>query len=236
MEQATSSWKAGAAKICIAMRAHPRRAMDGEAGYWVPARWMVENREAALVLALICHRKLFGEVYLGLQPDYFWEMPHDSGVLCCPFIATSKVAPYAIRPGDIDLLIVPYERDELILERIVACEVKIVRASFANQGRSPNDFGRSQASASVELGFPYVALVHLVVSDASPKSAWRRSWALKMAEDDRVIPLGTRLKDLLPSDLIRRAYGRLVANADDDLGLAAVYAGRRPPATSPILS
>jgi hypothetical protein len=211
----------------IAMKAGPRRAGHGQIGYWVPSRWMKQNHEAALVIALICHRKLFGEVYLGLQPDYFWQMPHGSGVLCCPLVTTSDVAPYAIRPGDIDLLIVPYEHDELILDRIVACEVKVIRATFANQGKSPNDFGGSQASALVELGFPYAALIHLVVSDASPKSAWRRVWAGRMAENDLFIPMGKRLKDQLPGDLIRRAYGRLVANADDELGLAAVYVDRR---------
>ena len=44
--------ESGSREIRIAMRAHPRRARDGEVDYWVPARWMVENREAALVLAL----------------------------------------------------------------------------------------------------------------------------------------------------------------------------------------
>jgi hypothetical protein len=215
-------------ELRVPMIKQPFRARNGTKIMLRPFFKMKSDDELTLLLALICFRRLFGFVYSGLQPDYSWQMPHRSGVLCCPLVTTQKIAPHAKRPGDIDLLLIPYERDELILSRVLAIEAKVIRASFEKQSKSPNDFGNSQASALLDLGFPYTALIHFIVSDASPKAAWRKVPMGRVADGDRVIPLGSRLKDLLPADLIYRAYGRLLANAvRPEIGLAAVYIEKR---------
>jgi hypothetical protein len=153
-------------------------------------------------------------------------MPQDGGVLLRPVVTTSKIVAGAVRPGDIDLLVIPYQGKELILERTLAIEIKAIRASFAKQGKSPNDFGYSQTEGLSALGFPYVALVHLIVSDDSPEHAWRTMGRAEVLDGDtgRVRMLPDAPHDMLPGDLMDRAFGRLVANSrSKHHGLGAVY-------------
>jgi len=191
-------------------------------------RSVVDRRdELAVTVALLCQRQLFGSVYYGLQPDYFWSMPPSSGVLLAPVVPTACIAPGATKPGDIDLLIIPYEGQSIVLDRIMAIEIKIVRATYARQDRSPNEFGYSQAAGLSKLGFPYVALIHLVISDASPREAWRPTSVVEILDSfGRVKQMPDIEADLMPVDLINRSYGRLLSNSQDStLGLAAAYVG-----------
>jgi hypothetical protein len=66
----------------------------------------------------------------------------------------------------------------------MAIEVKAIRASFAKQGRSPNEYGFSQAAALIAIGFPYVTVAHLIVSDRSPRSAWRKMMGAVVLNSD----------------------------------------------------
>lgn len=163
--------------------------------------------------------------YRRVQPDYFDRMPRDSGVLICPLVNTGAILPSAVRPGDIDILIIPYENDELILHRVVAVEAKALRVQFVRQGKSPNQFGFSQASSLLELGFPYVAVAHLIVSDQSPPEHWREmSVARTIDEFGRIELLGKQTMDMMPAALIERALGRLQNNCcAPELGLISAY-------------
>ncbi len=144
-------------------RMRPPRPRAGQAGFFLPRTLIEDRHELALTISFITKRRAFGYAYAGIQPDYFFSMPQDSGVYVCPVVPTEILTSEIRYPGDIDLLIVPYEMDELVLDRVVAVEIKAVRASFANQGKSPNGFGVSQASGLLQMGFPYVALAHLIV-------------------------------------------------------------------------
>lgn len=203
----------------------PRAPRHGEPYAFVPPKWIRDQHEIALTLAWICHRKLWGQTYAALQPDFFWGMPQDGGVLLRPVATTSRIVAGAKRPGDIDLLVIPYHGRELILERTLAIEIKAIRASFAKQGKSPNDFGNTQAEGLTTLGFPYVALVHLIVSDDSPQHAWRMMGMAEILDSSgRARILSPAPHDMLPSDLMDRALGRLVANSKNPShGLGAVY-------------
>lgn len=204
----------------------PSAPRHGEPYAFLPPKWIRDQHEIALTLAWICHRKLWGQTYAALQPDFFWNMPQDGGVLLRPVATTSRIVAGAVRPGDIDLLVIPYQGRELILERTLAIEIKAIRASFARQGKSPNDFGYSQAEGLSALGFPYVALVHLIVSDGSPEHAWRMMGRAEIMDGTtgRVRMLPDAPHDMLPGDLMDRAFGRLVANSrNTHHGLGAVY-------------
>lgn len=206
----------------------PPRFREGDMAFALPASWLQKRHETAMTVSLITNRKLFGEVYSGLQPDYFDAMPPDSGVYVCPLVETTKLQPGVSRPGDIDLLIIPYEGDALILHRIVAMEIKVVRATFAKQGKAPNDMGFSQARALSALGFPYVALAHLIVSDRSPREMWRKMNVARVLDSDgRVEFLPSILADWLPIDLMNRSFGRLVKATSEQtrIGLVAAYLG-----------
>ncbi len=129
-------------------------------------------------------------------------------------------------PGDVDLLIVPYSDGRLWLSDAVAVEVKIVRASFLKQGRSPNKLGVSQARGLLDKGFPRVAVLHLITSDTSPPEAWRQMARTRILDSEgHCSPLEPVIVDMLPADLIRRTSGRLAAviGVDLPIGHVATY-------------
>lgn len=213
-------------EIRAPMKQRARLAQHGMPSFAVKRRWFETRDERALVCQWVSDLKPFGAAYCDLQPE--GVVAPRSGVLACPFIPTNRIVTDATYPGDIDLLLIPYESDDLILSRVMAIEAKAVRASYARQGKSPNEFGYSQASALLDLGFPYVALVHLVTSDISPREAWRKTGVARVLENDEVELLPDIDADLLPVDLLRRSFGRLVANCvNQEIGLVAAYVNDR---------
>lgn len=156
-------------------------------------------------------------------------MPKRSGVYICPIVPTKLLSNNSERPGDIDLLIIPYEEDELILDRVMALEVKAIRASFEKQGKSPNDFGFSQAKSLWQLGFPFVGVAHLIFSDTSPESAWRDIGVVRVVDEQgRAETLPDQRIDWLPIDLVGRAFGRLKATSPfEEIGLVSTFIGNK---------
>lgn len=203
----------------------PSHIEPGALAFPLPPRLVEQNAEVAVAVEFLARRRLFGDVYAQLQSNYFFEMPQGSGVFILPFFPTANLSPGATKPGDIDLLVVPYEGDQLVLHRTLALEVKVIRASFARPGRSPNEYGVSQARALRSLGFPFVGLIHLIVSDESPRDAWITLQAYEVL--DRAGNLGPAMSrdvDGLPFVLIDRAFGRLrVVCPDEDIGIAAAF-------------
>ena len=203
----------------------PKMLSSGDVAFRIPFSMARKNSEIALTLSLITNRRLFGVLYAGLQQDYFDHMHQNSGVFVRPVVTTKRISPQTNFPGDIDILVIPYEENFLILDRLLAIEVKIVRASFAKQGKSSNEFGVSQGKGLLDAGFPYAALIHLIVSDTSPREAWREVEVARIIDKDgRLEMLPETHIDLLPVDLIHRSFGRLLKqNPDNSLGLAAAY-------------
>lgn len=189
-----------------------------------------KDDEIAVGLQFICNRPLFGACYLRLASDYFWTMPYGSGVFISPFVPSDQILSKMRFPGDIDLLIIPYEEDRLITSRTLAVELKVIRASYERQGRSPNRFGFSQALSLLDHGFPRVAVIHLYTSDESPESAWRDVEIARIVDvDSGRVELQGRIKaDLMPVDLITRGFGRLKSNRPDDrIGVVSAYFSER---------
>jgi len=180
-----------------------------------------------MTASFVLQRRLFGLAYWQLQPDYFDSMPDNSGVYVSIAIPTNEVLPGTRNPGDIDLLIIPYEGNELILSRVMAVEVKIIRASFERQGKSPNEMGFSQAGELMKAGFPYVAVAHLIVSDQSPEHAWETMGQTRVLNDEGLCePVASVLIDTLPKRLLERGIGRLRSTrTKPEIGLAAVFLG-----------
>lgn len=122
----------------------PRHQEDGEIFFYVDAL-VNKDDEIALGLMNICDRKLFGAGYRKLVGNYFESMGNASGLMIYPFAKSSGIVPNLNFPGDIDLLIIPYKDHQLIVFKTWAIELKIIRAKFTKQEKSPNDFGFSQS-------------------------------------------------------------------------------------------
>lgn len=207
------------------IRRRPPKIGAGQAAYYIPNRYIEKRDEIALTMLFVAKRQLFGMAYSGLQPGYFWSMPRDSGVYVGLALPTRFFTTEVTRPGDVDLLVIPYEGDKLIVHRTLAIEIKAVRASFHRQGKSPNEFGFTQAGGLQAIGFPYVAVAHLIVSDASPQVAWREIGVARIIGDDGAAEMLDPIQtDCLPIDLMERSFGRILKQSPDaDLGLVAAY-------------
>ena len=203
----------------------PRFYTAGEGAFRLNKKLVDKKDEIALGVEFICRRQLFGRVYARLVGSYFYNMPKNSGVMIAPFTMTYDLFPEKRFPGDIDLLVIPYEGNELVLSRVLAIELKVIRAKYLKQSKSPNDYGFSQALGLLDFGLPYSAVGHLIISDESPKDAWRTTSIVKViSEDGRVSPLSDVQMDLMPLDLLRRSFGRLSSNApNDNLGFFTAY-------------
>jgi hypothetical protein len=210
------------------MRKRPAYAPGKSVQAYIPRSLYERNDESVLVVRLAINRPLFGDVYRRLMPDFFQSFARHAGVMICARIETKRILNERSIPGDIDLLVVPYEGNDLVLSQAMAIEVKVVRATFANPGRSPGGFGFTQAGALMECGFPYVAVLHLIVSDRSPPSCWRDILVTEIVDSDtgecgQVRPY---CGDTFPADLIERSMGRLEGNCPGPrLGLAAAHIG-----------
>lgn len=209
------------------IKRRPRRVLEGER-VLLP-EWMIRKAdERYLGIRLVLERRLFGMGYQQLDSRYFNAMPRDSEVMIRGLVPIEQICPGHTFPGDIDLLVIPFEGDELVASRALAIELKAVRASYARQHRSPNSFGFSQAEALLSMGFPLVGVAHLIVSDRSPESAWRKMAMTTVldAETGLLDELREIRVDMLPSDLIERCVGRLRRNCRDQrLGLLSTYIG-----------
>ena len=213
----------------IALTHRPPLFRDGEKVFYVQKKLVERNSEVAVTLSLICNRRLFGQCYGQLMPKQFYAMGKHSGVMIFPFAPSTSIIPQITFPGDIDLLLIPYDNNELIVSETLAIEIKIVRARYLKQGNAPNEFGFSQAKAILSHGFPYSAVAHLVVSDTSPIEAWRPTMVTTVlnAETGTIDTLKKINMDMLPIDLINRSFGRLKANCENEsLGLLAAYISR----------
>jgi hypothetical protein len=207
------------------IKTRPPKLGAGQMFCAIPSSFAQRGAEEALIVSFMCDRKLFGLAYWKVQPDYFDQMPLDSGVFIAPLIRTRDILSQAERPGDIDVLVIPYEGDELILERVLAIEVKAIRARFSRQGKSPNEFGFSQALSLLNLGFPYVAVAHLIISDSSPEEYWKEMLAAEVLDrEGNAGPLSPIKVDPMPHSLTDRTFGRLQKHSTmSDVGLISAY-------------
>lgn len=69
------------------------------------------------------------------------------------------------KPGDFDLIIIPYNENKIIFERTGACEVKVVRPTRKTVLKNANSLGRTQLNGLIKDGFPFVGLIHLSMSE-----------------------------------------------------------------------
>ncbi len=200
---------------------------------WEGERYCVFNRprrttdpydEGNLTGMMIASGYRIAAWYPKLLPTYYKCMPLDSGLLLATSVPSKLISDSLFYPGDIDILAIPYEKDKLILSKTLAVEVKVVRASYRNQGKSPNQFGYSQVEALQEFGFPHVAVAHLIISDSSPREEYKTYLLGTCGEGSTLENIHPIEADPLPTKLTDRVFGRLLANSPSrKIGLLAYY-------------
>lgn len=118
------------------------------------------------------------------------------------------------RPGDIDYLIVPFSESEILFERTIAIEAKVVRPSINKPGRNTNSMGRTQVSGLLRDGFPFVGLLHISVPESTPSYLhWKvPEISDSLDPDDELIETGAHyMFDPFPLLSARRQEGRVLA-------------------------
>ena len=152
----------------IAMVSRPPYLPNKAAVAYLPISSIEKATEQAVTIQFVADRRLFGACYSLLRPEYFDTAQQGCGVMIAVEVESQEIVSDMKFPGDIDILIIPYEGNQLIVSDTLAVEVKVVRARFERQEKSPNQFVFSQAKSLLKYGFPFVAVVHLIVSDKSP--------------------------------------------------------------------
>lgn len=102
---------------------------------------------------------LYGETYLQNWRKY-------TGCFCLKnFLATDIGLNIHGKPGEIDILLLPFDDEQVYYDKATAIEVKVAKPHIDNLHKGANSDGFSQVMGLVKAGFPYVGLVHVVLSN-----------------------------------------------------------------------
>lgn len=74
-----------------------------------------------------------------------------------------------IKPGDIDILFIPFNDQHIFFDRTAVWEVKIARPSV-NKAKNPKSLGTNQIKGLMEDGFPLIGLMHVCMSEPLQES------------------------------------------------------------------
>jgi len=69
------------------------------------------------------------------------------------------------KPGDFDLIIIPFTNKEICFDRTAVCEVKVVRPTRRNPLRNSNSLGTTQLNGLINDGFPFIGLMHISLTE-----------------------------------------------------------------------
>lgn len=100
------------------------------------------------------------------------------------------------KPGDYDIIIIPYTENEILFDRVGVCEVKVVRPTRARPQKNANSLGITQLKGLIADGFPFISLMH--VSMTEPLLDHEKDeidFCTIPANSDQKIPPGKTIKD-----------------------------------------
>lgn len=69
------------------------------------------------------------------------------------------------KPGDFDIILIPFNKEKIYFERTAIYEVKIVRPTRNKPGKSPSSLGITQVNGLINDGFPLVGLMHITMTE-----------------------------------------------------------------------
>lgn len=112
---------------------------------------------------------IFNNILYGVE--YLQNWRQFTGCYCLTNFLTKDIGLLnGVKPGEIDILLIPYNEKEIFYQKSSAFEVKILKPSSTNLRKGPNTDGYSQTLGLIKLGFPYVGLIHIVVPSPLPEN------------------------------------------------------------------
>lgn len=127
------------------------------------------------------------------------------------------------QPGDIDVLIVPTWKQKPVVEKACAIEVKRLALRGPNWAKNVDRYGITQAHGLIRCGFPFVGILHVIVTAPGPSENWRTLLKARVIEGDRLEMLGEELVDMTGPDAADRQLARLLSQRTDPrIGLNAI--------------
>ncbi len=119
-----------------------------------------------------------------------------------------------LKPGDIDLLIIPFNESRYYFDRAIAIEVKVLRPTIAKPSRNVNSMGFNQTTGLLQDGFPFIGLLHIAIPEATPAEF---CWDVPMIDNTlgpngELVETGKRVAmDPFPIITAQRQEGRINA-------------------------
>ncbi len=111
-------------------------------------------------------RTFLSGIYYPNQKDYF---KYEGFYVTKTILREELKLEKGKKPGDIDVIIIPFSRTKIYFERTSAYEIKIVRPTRNNPCRNANSLGVTQALGLAEDGFPLVGLIHVCLTEPLPE-------------------------------------------------------------------
>jgi len=69
------------------------------------------------------------------------------------------------KPGDFDIIVIPYTNEEILFNRSGVFEVKVVRPTRKRPQKNANSLGLTQLNGLINDGFPFVGLIHISTTE-----------------------------------------------------------------------
>ncbi|TLP81841.1 hypothetical protein [Maribacter sp. ACAM166] len=78
------------------------------------------------------------------------------------------------KPGDFDIVIIPFSKKVIHFNKTCAIEVKIVRPTRMKPSKNANSLGVSQTLGLIHDGFPFVGLLHVCMTEPLKENEKKR--------------------------------------------------------------
>lgn len=182
-----------------------KRAMVAPLSHKIKKRW----DEEYVVAEIIANMHILGRWLSALMPNLYLEAGLYSSFMVTMSVSSKEIVADMSFPGDIDILVIPCDEDELILSKTLVVEVKILRGEKRRPAKSPNKYGHSQAASLLEHGFPYVGIGHVIVTDDLADTPNKEMFVATMGPGETITSLESIKVDIFEHDLANRSLGRL---------------------------
>lgn len=175
--------------------------------------------ESEVLEKLVTDRRLLAHTLGFLLSGAFPhpEYPYEGGVYFAQNVLREELSLQRRgKPGDIDLLAIPWRNELILYGKSLVLEAKIVRPTLQKPSKNVSKMGVSQCKGLLLDGFPYCGLLHVVITEPLPDKYRCKIPLMKnyLNQNGNPIPTGDYLLvDQFSFSYADRQEGRLAASA-----------------------